>query len=1123
MAVTNPNLTLFASLFKGREDVFAKRWEAKDKSGYAPAYDIDWSYYSLHKARGGTLKDYPHKSFTPLTESCLKSHIEGKEVIGIYPLLQDNTSWFAAVDFDESNWQAEIRNLFTQCTEHGLPVYIERSRSGNGGHLWIFFAQPYPASKSRAILKSLLAKSGINNKTNRSSSYDRIFPNQDYHAGKGMGNLIALPLQLKAMESGNSCFIDPQTFEPFRDQWHFLSTIERVNTDAFDCLYKQLTVGTSIPLNVLPLQGNDEGIEVTLSATAVINRNNLPPETVTFLRDSLKVSNPNYFMRKATGKSTYGIASSATLLEEHADYLIAPRGYIGTLLRYCRNNNLQYHLVDRRNKLPEVDFEIKGQLYDYQQPVLARTEQKEMGVIVAPPGSGKTIIGLSVIAQKRQPTLIIVHRRQLLDQWILRIQSYLGIPRHAIGVIAKGKADIGTHVTVAMIQSLDKEVVQQIAEEFGTVLIDECHHTPSESFREVLRQLHTYYLYGLTATPIRKNKDEQMIFAQIGEIIHEVKLPADRSGRNNLLIHIRDTDFVVPFNSATDNFEMLSDILIHDTTRNALIADDIRYELNCGKSIIVLTERKAHIEVLNQFLKPDCETVTLSGDDSEQSRKAKMHLIAEGRFQVLISTGQLLGEGTDFGGLDCLFLTYPCAFEGKLVQYLGRVQRGEHMPVIYDYRDLNIAHLERMFQKRNRYYQRLTKAGHIKPQEECFLKFEGDRFYLGSQANAYPVSILDLGMEIKRFKDNVIWKVRVLNFDESTGRLFTEVISYNAALQEGAQQTALPLLPIEQISFRTIDTSGLLVSVVLKPTNVSSSAIFAPLSLVNEGRPIHTPARATTPVIQEWWLFEKTIKVPFKKVQFGHGFAAIFFYLTAIGSDVRIEMPNEHIRAEFEAVKDYFPKILKAKSATVTLKVKHNKKEMLSYEASSEEIAAINGAIIDSVKFEFVRKDFTRFKGRDDAKAIQTFDDLKQGNPEVSALMDNEAALLGELLKMESARHFLQIRYLAARHEASVLKLRFILQPFSFIFLVSGERKYHLIWETLDSEEASYLWHIDKSREALRSAVNAIEADLNEMRRSGRNAYIKKAPEHFSRIIHDYTDLKKGFIEWKGILEERLV
>lgn len=1129
MPEANDKIQLFKSLFRGREDVFAKRWDAKDKSGYAPAYDIDWTHYAIHKATGGSLKDYPHKSYSRLSDRTIEEHLAGKDVIGIYPLLENNTSWFAAVDFDENDWRNEIIKLYAQCCNFHLPAYLERSRSGNGGHLWIFFEQPYPAIKIRAIIKELLKFSSIDHKLSDSSSFDRIFPNQDFHSGKGFGNLIALPLQLKAIENGNSCFIDPTTLEPYSDQWNFLSSMQKVEVTTLETLYENFTEKVS---NTRPRPSladvADGSIQIILDDVITIGRSNLPSDAVLFLRDNLKVTNPNFFIRKATGQSTYEILSSETLLVEDTDRLHFPRGYIGTFLRYCKANNFKYNLNDLRQKLPEINFAPKGQLYDHQLPALAATEKKEMGVIIAPPGAGKTIIGLSIISKKKQPALIIVHRRQLFDQWIQRIQSFLGIPKYRIGRINGTHIDIGEQITVAMIQSIgNAEVIATVEKSFGLILIDECHHVASESYRNVLKRLHTYYLYGLTATPIRKNRDEKMIFAQIGDIIHELIIPKGNDNNSEVIINVRDTDFEVPFDAATDNFETLSNILIHDSTRNSLIADDIRNEINYGRTILVITERKAHVEILYQFLKQYCEVIAFSGDDTGNSKSTKIKQIEEGCFQVLVTTGQLMGEGIDIDILDCAFFVYPCSFHGKLIQYTGRVQRSNNQPTIYDYRDLKIPYLEKMFQNRNKHYNRLTKAGLIKVFEEYLLKFEEDRFYFGSQINAYPISILDLGIDVDCFHKNVIWKIKVLNYNETKNYIYVEILNYNIIDVEEWQQLSVPLFAIEQIRFRTIDTAGLLKSVVLKKTVVQPLSVPQNLSLTgnkNKNQPPLNPQAilpVLLPVTEQSWLFEKIIKVPFKKTEFGNGVVTIQIYLSAIGKDISIEIVNTDVRPEFEVIKEYFSKILKTKTITANLKIKHNRHEVLSYEVSSEEISAINADIIDSMRFEFVRRNFRKFHGIEN-KSLLSFDDLKQADRTVGVLLESETVLLDEVLKMESAKHYLHIKYLAPKHETSLLKLRFILQPFSFIFLLAGEKKYHLIWETLDSEEATYLWHIDKNKEALQAAIKEIETSLNEMKQTGRNSYIKKAPAYFSRIIHDYSDAKKGFIEWKGMLEERL-
>lgn len=341
------------------------------------------------------------------------------------------------------------------------------------------------------------------------------------------------------------------------------------------------------------------------------------------------------------------------------------------MVKFCKEKSIGFEIKDERQKKEGVEFDSNISLYDYQEDALEITDKKDFGVIVAPPGSGKTIMGLELIARKQQPALIIVHRKQLLDQWVERIQSFLGIPKKEIGQIATAKNHrIGKKITVAMIQSLVKlDDVKEFANSFGTIIIDECHHIPAKTFREAIINFNAYYLYGLTATPIRKNNDEQLIFVYIGEILAQANpaiIKNETEADHEISINIKETNLYAPFDYKIDKYETISKILIFDTARNKMIIDDIISQVEERKQILVLTERKEHINVLNLYLKERFETITISGDDPESVRKSKLAQIKMGHFQIVISTGQYFGEGIDIDKLDCLFLVYPFAFEGKL-------------------------------------------------------------------------------------------------------------------------------------------------------------------------------------------------------------------------------------------------------------------------------------------------------------------------------------------------------------------------------------------------------------------------------------------------------------------------
>lgn len=989
---TKDKIELFKSVFKGRDDVFALRWEKGSKSGYMPAYLYDRYHYQRHKMKGGTFQNYSDKTYLPLSDEQISKHLEGQHLMGLYPLLKDNTSWFIAADFDEENWMEECKKFIAVCAEKNIPAYLERSRSGNGGHVWIFFERSYPAIRSRKIITSLLQQEGIFSVFDKSSSFDRLFPNQDFLSGKGFGNLIALPFHKLSLENGNSCFIDPDTFQPVKDQWQVLKTIKRISIAELDNLYSLISHGkTDQETEILPGK-----LLIKLSNTVTINRAGLPITLINFLKEELNYSNSEFIIKKKIGKNTWGTNRYFRFIEETEKDVIVPRGMIGKLLRLCKENNIDFDFKDEREKKKSVSFNFNIQLREHQVAALNGSSKKDFGVIVAPPGSGKTVIGLKIIADKQQPALIIVHRKQLAEQWTERIETFLGISKNEIGKIGQGKTKIGKQVTVAMIQSLDKAISkdEDILSAFGTILIDECHHIPAETFRSAINKLNAYYCYGLTATPFRKYNDGKIIFIHLGEIISEVK-QQEIPGHGRTKIIIRNTQLDVPYNSKTDKFETLSKILVHDSGRNKLILDDVLDELKKGKRVVLLTERKEHIDSLYQFLKQSYETITLSGDDSEASRKMKSQQLHAGNFQALITTGQFFGEGTDLNNIQCLFLVYPFSFEGKLIQYIGRVQRSEIAPTIYDYRDIKIDYLNKLFLKRNSYYRRLQK------QNDLFDDVEPE----------FPSS--DKAQFIK-----------------------------------------------------------------------------------------------------------KQIKVPIDSLDFRYGSVVIKHFLQELNAEVEFDIENLNIRPEFEVLKSYFAKVLKSNQVTVFVEVEIENGKLISQLATSEDLAKINQEIIESVKFRFASKNF--FGKTVMTNSEESLLDINQiQSDRKDKLVGTEKELLEEALKNKSIKHYNQLVYLSQKHNDTVMKIRFVLNPFSFVFLLSGSRQYHLVMETLDTEEATYVWHINKNE--LRSGLTKVESDLNIIRNSGRQIFLESSKENFSRILHDYSDSKKGFIIWKDALEERLI
>ncbi len=417
----------------------------------------------------------------------------------------------------------------------------------------------------------------------------------------------------------------------------------------------------------------------------------------------------------------------------------------------------------------------------------------------------------------------------------------------------------------------------------------------------------------------------------------------------------------------------------------------LKNEIQKGKRIAIITERKEHIDTLYLFLKQSYEVITLSGDDSDNNKKSKWQTLQQGNFQVLITTGQYFGEGSDLSNINSLFLVYPFSFKGKLIQYIGRVQRSEINPTIYDYRDIKIDYLNKLFLKRNTYYRQIARQASL--------------------------------------------------FDEPT-----------------------EFIPERQ-------------------------------SLV----------------------IEKQIKIAIEDLDFRYGNVGFEYADKESNQRFSFEIENEEFRPEFEVLKPYFIKILKLKSVTIDIYAEIENGVILSQLATSTDIENINKEIVESVKFQFLNKNFIG-QIPISKQNILTSDEL----PKSQNFYADAESILEDLLKGKQYKHSQHIQFLADKHERNVMKLRFVLQPFSFVFLLEGERNYHIILETLDTEEATYIWHTDKSKSVLIDTIKQIDKELNIIREKGRQVYLDTNPQNFSRIVHDYSDNNKGFTVWKGQLEERL-
>lgn len=696
-------MNIFMSRFKGREDVFARRWQKWDNSvsGYSPVYT-----------------DSRRFSYEPFTARWAEKHLLGNSVLGVYPLLQDNTSWFIAADFDGEQWKDSVSNFHAVCKKHGLTAAVERSRSGNGAHAWLFFEQPYPASKSRKIFTALLRESGAIGEFEKNESFDRLFPNQDYHSGKGLGNLIALPLQGNSRKDGNTVFIDPEDgFKIIDDQWSFLNKVHLTTPQELDSIYDQLNQqgysASSQKKRKSKRQAHKGLITLTISGMIDIDKQELLPSLTTFLREELNLLNIEFVVRERAGLPTYGSPRFINTILSNDEIVSIPRGFLDQLTKWLDDHKIHYVISDETIMRDPIKLNLKTDMFPFQQDAVESFEKQSQGILISPAGSGKTIMGLALIAQKMQPAIILTHRRQIYDQWLDRIESTLGIPRTKIGQLCSTKKEITLPIIVAMVQTLGRlSSLNGIADRFGTIIVDECHHMPAKMFRDVVSKFSGKYLFGLTATPDRKYNDQKLISAYLGPIIHIVKkedivVKTTDSESDTLrdIVIVRNTNIEIPFGNSPRNFPLISKIISNDSYRNSVIVIDVAAEARNGQKCLVLTERKEHVDMLKAYLSKDFEVIAFSGDLSARQRKFSLQKIKSGRFNILIATGQIFGEGTDIDSLDILFLTFPVSFRGKLAQYIGRIKRGGGDKKIYDYRDIKVPILEKMWKKRESYYR----------------------------------------------------------------------------------------------------------------------------------------------------------------------------------------------------------------------------------------------------------------------------------------------------------------------------------------------------------------------------------------------------------------------------------
>jgi len=734
---------LFRTLFKGREDVFPTRFVSKKtgQAGYAPACANKFvrGVCELPKVK---CSDCPNQAFVPVDDQVVLDHLRGRHVMGVYPLLEDESCWFLAIDFDKACWREDIAAFVETCQAIAVPVAVERSRSGNGAHAWFFFAARVAANVARKMGCYLITETMNRRHQLSMHSYDRLFPNQDTMPRGGFGNLIALPLQHEPRKQGNSVFVD-ESFQPYADQWTFLASMPRMATSGVDAIAREATQrGQVIGVRLAePADGEEAApwtrppsgrsrrmpipgplpreVRAVLAQRLFVDKADLPSPLLNQIKRLAAFQNPEFYKRQSMRLSTAITPRVIACAEELPKHIALPRGCRDDLEELLQEHGIALAVADQRHEGEPVQLRFQGELTATQEQAARALLQHDIGVFVAPPGIGKTVLGTYLVTKRARSTLVLVHRRPLLDQWVAQLAMFLGIEEKEIGQVGGGKRKANGRLDVAMLQSLVREgQVNDLVATYGHVIVDECHHVPAVSFERVLSEVKARYVVGLTATPQRRDGHHPIIEMQLGPVRFAVDPKSQAAQRpfDHRLI-VRETGFRLDSTQANAGIQEIYRALAEDEARNRLILDDVIGALEAGRSPILLTERRDHVEYFAERLHGfACHVVVLRGGMGAKERRrfgAQLAEIPDAEERLVLATGRYIGEGFDDARLDTLFLAMPISWKGTLIQYTGRLHRlhpNKTEVRIFDYVDREVPMLMRMFERRLRTYRAIGYA-----------------------------------------------------------------------------------------------------------------------------------------------------------------------------------------------------------------------------------------------------------------------------------------------------------------------------------------------------------------------------------------------------------------------------
>lgn len=763
----------FFARFWGRMDVYSQRIVSRNgKVGY---YTQCWNFWKNGCKRkqeqtsgikkSGLCKECPLKSWKHVDANTIIEHLEGEITIGVYPMLSNGTCRFLVFDFDnhtegsaqtdfantDNKWQQEVEALREICALNQIDALVERSRSGRGAHVWIFFDQPIAAKKARDFGKALLQKGAEAVDLQSFQYYDRMIPTQDDLKDGGLGNLIALPLQAEPLTQGNSAFVD-ESWNAYPDQLGALNAIRKIKQDAIDLFLKEAarnnpfegmekdeqtfeeTGERSKPwkkTEILHPEDVHGKLRITLSNLVYVDGINLMPRIRNQIRRLAAFSNPIFYKNQAMNLSNFSQSRFLYLGEEEDGYIGLPRGLREKLETGIQQAGIPYALTDERQKGRHIQVSFNGELRESQRKAIEALMPHETGILSAATAFGKTVVCCDLIAERKINTLILIESSALMEQWQAAIERFLNIDeelpsyqtktgrtkkrKSAVGVLQGAKDTLTGIIDIAMVGSVfSKDVCHPKLNEYGMILVDECHHAASETIQKILRTVRAKYVYGVTATPMREDGLEKINYMLIGPI--RFRFTAKERALEQGIRHLVYPRFTRTLCSREDKLSVNDayELVRDDPARNQMIIEDTKKCIEEGRCSVILTRYTAHAEALYVALQgSEAHTFLLLGNKSAKEKKqivSEMKTISETEPVLLIATGKLIGEGFDFPRLDTLIMATPVAGRTVVEQYAGRLNRdyhGKQDVIIYDYIDVHIPVFERMYGKRLKAYKKI--------------------------------------------------------------------------------------------------------------------------------------------------------------------------------------------------------------------------------------------------------------------------------------------------------------------------------------------------------------------------------------------------------------------------------